>query len=410
MRYEGANGNPHTSDYGSELRGIAALRAAGLGDVELHGHTHIHPDVSAWLRAPDRHDEIGWYREFGRPAAAAIAERGAGRHPLELGLAALRRIFGVRPTTFVPPGDRFHDADVETALRLGFSFVESYYLAIRDGDRFLWCQHVCAPYLDLASPDWLAAGLPVVGYFHDNDVAAGGVEWVRRHLDAWADAGVERMIDFRELAAALALDLDLREREGRPVLTVTSARRRAAAGTAGARAARRSRRRRGDRRGDRRRPGREAARRVAATATSARRSRRGPEPMTREVCLFLHIPKTAGTTLKTCIYDEYAVEAGHDGRWLHDGIYYFPYGFHKAKRPRFTRGGARGAGPGGPPGRRRPLLVRRTPPRAATVRATSRFSATRSSASSPSTTTSSRRRASSCTRRSSRARRAWRSS
>ncbi len=57
----------------------------------------------------------------------------------------------------------------------------------------------------------------------------------------------------------------------------------------------------------------------------------------REVCLFLHIPKTAGTTLKTCIYDEYAVEAGQDGPWLHDGIYYFPYGFHKAKRPRFTR-------------------------------------------------------------------------
>ncbi len=222
VRYEGANGNPHTSDYGSELRGIAALRAAGLGDVELHGHTHIHPDVAAWLHAPDQHDEIGWYREFGRPAAAAIGERGAGRHPLELGLAALRRIFGRRPTTFVPPGDQFHDADVETALRLGFSLVESYYLAIRDGDRFLWCQHVCAPYLDLASPDWLTAGLPVVGYFHDNDVSPGGVGWMRGHLDAWADAGVERMIDFRELAAALALDLDVREREGRPVLTVTS--------------------------------------------------------------------------------------------------------------------------------------------------------------------------------------------
>ena len=156
------------------------------------------------------------------PRAAAIAERGAGRHPLELGLAALQRIFGVRPTTFVPPGDQFHDDDVETALRLGFSFVESYYLAIRDRDRFLWCQHVCAPYLDLASPDWLAAGLPVVGYFHDNDVSAGGVEWMSRHLDAWADAGVERMIDFRELAAALGARRRRCEREGGPVLTVTS--------------------------------------------------------------------------------------------------------------------------------------------------------------------------------------------
>jgi hypothetical protein len=198
-----------TSDYGAELRGIAALRAAGLGDVELHGHTHVHPDVPAWLAAGDRYDRIGWYREFGLEAAAAIAERRAGEHPLELGLAALERIFGVRATTFVPPGDRFHDDDVETALRLGFAFVESYYLALRDGDRYLWCQHVCAPYLDLASPDWLRAGLPVVGYFHDRDLALDGVEWLRGHLDAWADAGVERMLDFRELAAALALELDV---------------------------------------------------------------------------------------------------------------------------------------------------------------------------------------------------------
>jgi hypothetical protein len=54
------------------------------------------------------------------------------------------------------------------------------------------------------------------------------------------------------------------------------------------------------------------------------------------VCLFLHIPKTAGTSLKTCIYDEYAVASSHEHRWLHDGIYYFPYGFHKTRRPRFT--------------------------------------------------------------------------
>ena len=54
------------------------------------------------------------------------------------------------------------------------------------------------------------------------------------------------------------------------------------------------------------------------------------------VCLLLHLPKTAGSTLKHCVYDEYAVEAPAGHRWLHDGIYYFPYGFHKARRPRYT--------------------------------------------------------------------------
>ena len=182
---EGANGNGEAGDSGPEVAAIAALRTAGLGEVELHGRLDADPD-------------------------------------LERDVAALQRAFGVRPTTFVPPGDRFGAPDVEAALRLGFSFVESYSLALRDGDRFLWCRHVYAPYLDLASPEWLAAGLPVVGTFHDGDVASNGIEWVRRHLDAWAHAGVERLIDFRELAAALALDVDLREREGRPVLTVTT--------------------------------------------------------------------------------------------------------------------------------------------------------------------------------------------
>src|SRR5262249_32676541 len=60
-------------------------------------------------------------------------------------------------------------------------------------------------------------------------------------------------------------------------------------------------------------------------------------PRRLSVCLSLHIPKTAGTTLKHCLYDEYAVESPYEHRWFCDGIYYFPYGFHKAKRPRFTR-------------------------------------------------------------------------
>ena len=58
-------------------------------------------------------------------------------------------------------------------------------------------------------------------------------------------------------------------------------------------------------------------------------------PRAGSVCLFLHIPKTAGTTLKACIYEHYAVPAPGGG-WFRDGIYYFPYGFHKAQRPRFT--------------------------------------------------------------------------
>jgi len=60
------------------------------------------------------------------------------------------------------------------------------------------------------------------------------------------------------------------------------------------------------------------------------------DPRPGSVCLFLHIPKTAGTTLKNSIYHHYS-EPGYNGNWFHDGIYYFPYGFHKTARPSLTR-------------------------------------------------------------------------
>ena len=47
--------------------------------------------------------------------------------------------------------------------------------------------------------------------------------------------------------------------------------------------------------------------------------------------LFLHIPKTGGTTLKNCIYHQYKADEYYESEegCLVDGIYYYPGGFHK---------------------------------------------------------------------------------
>ena len=56
---------------------------------------------------------------------------------------------------------------------------------------------------------------------------------------------------------------------------------------------------------------------------------------TDPVFLYLHVPKTAGTTLTSCIYEGccsekyYRAEEGH----LHSGIYYYPGNFHKDPEP-----------------------------------------------------------------------------
>jgi hypothetical protein len=208
-------------DYEAEYRGIQRLRAQGLADIELHGHTHMHPNVTAWARATDRHRATSWYREMGRAAESVITSLPPEQRPLAVAMSTIRRYFDTLPTTVIFPGDDFTNWPIERALGLGLRLVSSYFQALRDRDRFCWTQHVCAPYLDEPQAAWFDAGLPVVGYFHDRDLAVHGVSWLGACLDRWQAAGARRLIDFRELAAVVGRSLAL---EGDPAaarLTVT---------------------------------------------------------------------------------------------------------------------------------------------------------------------------------------------
>jgi len=187
-------------DYAGEYRGIQALRAARLGDVELHGYTHQHPDSQAWAVAADRYSGIGWFRELG----ASTASRATGAHPIRLGTAALVEHFGVRPTTLVCPGDVWTNGDLGVALDCGLLAVSSYYFAIRHDDRFCWSTHLCAPYLNKPDSRWFDSGLPVVGYFHDREPALEGARWLGTLLDAWTEVGAKRFVDLRELNSAIS--------------------------------------------------------------------------------------------------------------------------------------------------------------------------------------------------------------
>ena len=184
-------------DYRSEFRGIQALRRAGLLDVELHGCTHMHPDVSAWAVATDRYDSACWYRELG--GDPQLAQRS-----LDRGVNALERQFGARPSTLICPGDEWTNEILERALDQDIHLVASYYLAIRDRASFWWCTHICAPYIDDAHAFWFESPLPVVGYCHDRDVVLKGVEWWRDCVERWCTAGARRVIDYRQLAAELS--------------------------------------------------------------------------------------------------------------------------------------------------------------------------------------------------------------
>jgi hypothetical protein len=198
------------NDYEAEFRGIQALREAGAGDVELHGHTHLLPDPQRWAAAPDRYEEIRWFREFDHEADGLFRVR-EGPHPLELGLELLDRHFATAPTTLVCPSQAWTPGVLEQALACGFQLVTANGLAIRDGELFCWCSDVPIVYLDGVDPNLFERELPVIGLLHDRDPAVFGTEWVTEHLDRWLAAGARRLIDFRELAAMLGMRVQLRE-------------------------------------------------------------------------------------------------------------------------------------------------------------------------------------------------------
>jgi hypothetical protein len=201
-------------DLATQAHAIKALRRRGLADVELHGFTHMHPDRVRWARARGRAEVLAWYRELDTPSR--------GADPLAAALDVFGREWGTRPTTVIPPGDAWSSDTLQRALELRLDLFDSYYLAIRDGEQWWWSQHVCSPYLDLAKPSWFTAGLPVVGYFHERDVALEGVQWLVDRLAEWDEAGARRYIDFRQLAAALACRLTVELRDGVPVVHLGS--------------------------------------------------------------------------------------------------------------------------------------------------------------------------------------------
>lgn len=217
VRYEDHRGHmPGTvHDYREQYIGIQALRRAGLGDVELHGYTHMHPDTSAWSKAFDRYDNTKWYREFRENGGATESGGSASAGRIRLGCNSLREFFGSSPTTLIPPGDEWTDDVLEAALDAGIVFFDSYYLAITWNNRFCWTTHICSPYLDEPHNKWFESGLPTVGYFHDREPALLGANWFSECLGKWRAAGARRFIDFRELATVLGLSVqwDARRQE-----------------------------------------------------------------------------------------------------------------------------------------------------------------------------------------------------
>lgn len=205
VEYEDLNGHQPgiIHDYPNEYQSIKALLDKGIVDIALHGYTHINPDSNTWAHAADRYECVDWYRELGESAREVLAERPALEHPLYLGMSAIKKYFGIIPSTLICPGDEWTNEALEYALKLGLQLVSNYYLAIRYEGHLCWATHVCAPYLDEPDAKWFDSELPVIGYLHDRDIAIYGMEWFTTNLDKWQEDGAKKFINYEQFISIL---------------------------------------------------------------------------------------------------------------------------------------------------------------------------------------------------------------
>lgn len=190
-----------THDHESEYRGLRWLAASGVGDLELHGFTHIR-DIDRWATAGDRYDGVHWYRELEELTGAHATV--AGDYLVRRGQQVLGAYFGTRPVALLCPGQTCSEPAGVAALGAGLDLVAGECLGVRHAGRLCWSPHVLSPYLDGPHRCWFEAGLPVVGCLHDRDVALRRPGWFPETLDQWRDAGARRLVDFRVVAGMLA--------------------------------------------------------------------------------------------------------------------------------------------------------------------------------------------------------------
>lgn len=198
-------------DLQQEFHGIRKLIDEGSVSAELHGYTHMFPDIQAWLEADDRHTNVSWFREFGRSATRFTAQLPQSDQPLEKGIKLFRKLFRRTPSTIIFPGEEFTVHAVKDAWKKGIRMVGSYYLAMPIGNQLCWNHYICAPYLDRAQASFFDHSLPVVGYFHDFDITQNGLPWFSQHLDKWRALGARHYIDYAGFASVISTRLSLCE-------------------------------------------------------------------------------------------------------------------------------------------------------------------------------------------------------
>ena len=188
-----------SADCVAELAALLDLARRGLVAIEMHGYTHVRPELERWARSPTAHTKVGWYRELGPEVGGLLADTAPDQRPLALGLELFREHLPDPPQVLLCPGNACAEAVVSDAFAGGFEAVVHRSLVVAPGAGRGPVGEVRNFPFD--NPEALASGFPVVAAFHDRDLALNGPGWLAEKVAAWRAIGAERFVDVATLAA-----------------------------------------------------------------------------------------------------------------------------------------------------------------------------------------------------------------
>jgi hypothetical protein len=198
---------------------IETIKTTPRLEPELHGSTHITPQVERWLKAPNRDENPDWYREFLGTEQRPFLQREdtVQNQILDDGLSGFQQTFGFAPTTMIPPGHAISWDTAELCFQKGLQALCDRHLVLNVEGHVRRSRHLHSAEISTEpQPDNLAKVL----ILHDRDLHLHGATWLTQQLSKWKTAGVERFVALREMVSMIASTPKLRVEGNELVIVV----------------------------------------------------------------------------------------------------------------------------------------------------------------------------------------------
>jgi len=184
-----------TSNYLGILEGMSK----GVLQIESHGWTHMAPDLTDWFNNSTEWANPDWYKEFYDARHGQEVDWTTQNQHLNMSIQWIQEAFGTWPLSFAPPGNAISTTPENYTYKL--AALQGFGLAIDENGYYYLGKDIVLASMRMTRTYGLydVSGIrqrfkegwnvPVVAYFHDQDIANGTPSFLRSHLNQLEASG-----------------------------------------------------------------------------------------------------------------------------------------------------------------------------------------------------------------------------